>query len=445
MSNRVLVVDSEGMGLPFVMRAAEAGWSVRWFKYIAPGKFDRAGEGMTGFKIIDDWESSMPWVGKDGLVINTGNWRYTQRLDYYRDLGYRVYGPSAKSAELEIKRGLGMKAMESVGIPVPPYHEFKTLEDAEAFARKSDDCWVFKPGGDNGNKALSMVSSDPAELVGWLRQKIASGISLKDGCFLQEKIDQMCEFGVSSFMGPQGFLRDRVGENIEHKRLHSGEIGPNTGEQGNVQFWEDKSRIADECLFPLEPILLALGHRGDFAVGLGIDSKGRPWGYEVTARAGYPAWFQQIASIKGDPVQWMSDLLDGKDSLKVDRRATIAVVLSQPCYPYGRATASEVEGHPITGIDDHMDDLHLCSVMIGRGPMMKSGKIVEGPQFQTTGELVMVATGVGNTITQASKRVYETCSDVKYPDKSYRDDVGEKVIDCLDVLHRHDIALGLQA
>src|SRR5690349_15742474 len=105
----------------------------------------------------------MPWARK-GLVLNTGNRKHLLELDRYREHGFNIFGPTAKSAELEIKRGIGMEAMAEAGIEVPPYQIFNSLAEAERFARKSDRAWVHKPMGDEEDKSLTYVAKDPADL-----------------------------------------------------------------------------------------------------------------------------------------------------------------------------------------------------------------------------------------------------------------------------------------
>lgn len=431
---RVLCIDVEGMFLDFVLRCAADGHDVRWFRYLPGGKTARDGEGFKGFKIVDDWRASMPWA-KDGLIITSGNFVHVLELDRFRDLGYKIFGPTMKSAELEIKRSLGMESMKAAGIDVPPYHEFKSLEDAEAFARKSDQCWVFKTLGDEADKSLSFVSCDPAEMVGWIRQKIERGMVLKGPCMLQEKIDMLAEVGVSGWFGPEGFLPDKWQECWEHKRLMNGEIGPATGEQGTVTQYVEKSKLADECLKPMEGILKVLGHRGDFALGAGIDTKGRVHPFEWTSRCGWPAFWIQTASHKGDTAQWMRDLLDGEDTLKVSSDVAIGVVMAQPMYPYNKSTPEMVEGNPISGCEDVIDDIHFASVMMGRGPKWEGGKIAERAIYQTTGEYVLVATGLGKTVEKARKAVYGTVDCVNFPNAMYRTDIGEKLEKPLPKLH----------
>lgn len=441
---RALLIDTENQLLDLALRFIEAGHEVRLYKHPDKGRKTRDGEGFKGLKIVDDWRPHMAWAGRDGLIIPAGNWKFMAELDRYRDLGFKIFGPTARSAELEINREAGMKAMQAAGIELPPYEMFKSLEEAESFARKSDRSWVFKTLGSEEDKSLSYVSSDPADMVGWIRQKIKRGMVLKGPCMLQEKIDLMSEFGVSGWMGSEGFLENKWQENVEHKKLMDGEIGPATGEMGNVAVYCEESRLAEETLKPLEAVFRTLGHTGDVAIGVGIDTKGKVWPFEFTCRLGYPALHIQVASHKGDPAQWMRDLLDGKDTLKVSRDVCVGVVMGQPMFPYGKASAERVEGNPIDGLDDVWDDVHPINVMIGKGPKFIDGQIVDKPIFQTSGEYVLVATGRGGTVEKARDDVYKTVSKVSFPDRIYRTDIGLKVIKALPDLHRFGHALSMK-
>lgn len=431
---RVLCIDTEGMMLDFALRCIEADHEVRLFR-IDAGK-TKDGQGFRKLSIIDDWESSMAWC-REGLILISGNFKYMDRLDRYREIGYKIFGPTRASADLEIKRSVGLEAMKAVGIDVPPYETFGSLEDAGKFARKSDKSFVFKTMGDEDDKSLSYVSSDPADLCGWIQQKIDRGMVLKGPCILQEKIDMIAELGVSGWVGPEGFLPNRWNLCFEFKKFYPGDVGQNVGEQGSVLQYVEEDKLAADTLAPMEAILRVMDHTGDFAINCGIDSAGKAWPFEFTARCGFPAWFIQTASHKGDPAQWMRDLLDGKDSLKVSRDVAIGVVCSRPPYPETKGpAAASVEGNPISGLDDVMDDVHLVNAMVGRGPMMKDGKIVDGRTFQTTGGYVLVATGLGKTVEKARKAVYGTVDRIKFADMGYRNDIGAKLGDCLPELHR---------
>lgn len=435
---RVLVIDVECLGLDFALRCAAWGHDVRW--YMDSKKPVRDGEGFKQIQIVPTWQEHMKWA-KDGLIVTTGNCKFMKALDGYREFGFKIFSPTAASADLEILRSVGMDAMRANGIEVPPYKTFSSLEDAEKFARKSDRAWVHKPMGDEDDKSLTYVSSDPADLVGWLQRRIARGVKLLGHVMLQEKIDMLCEIGVSGWFGPDGFLPNKWHVCFEHKKLMSGDCGPATGEQGTVTQYHEVDKLANEMLIPMVGTLRATGHRGDFAVGAGIDKSGKAWPFEFTARLGWPCFYIQCASHVGDCAQWMRDLLDGKDSLKVSHNVAIGVVCAQPNYPYNKSSPELVEGNPISGLEDVWDDIHPASVMVGKGPKMEGDEIKDGPIYQTTGEYVLVATGLGKTVEKARKKVYGTIDQIGFPNMMFRDDVGEAVQKRLPALHKFGYAL----
>lgn len=427
----VLIIDSERTGLDFALRCAAAGHSVRWYRYSK--KPTKVGDGFKQITIVTEWRSHMQWA-KSGLIFLTGNCKFLVELERFRDFGFPVFGPSVASADLEIKRSSGMDLMRKIGIDIPVYKEFNSLQEAAKFARTSDKTYVFKPMGDEEDKSLTYVASDPADLVGWMERRIRAGVKMKGKCMLQEKIGMLVELGVSGWFGPEGFLPGKWQLCFENKKLMPGDIGPSTGEQGTVCQYNKTDKLAEEMLIPLTDRLKKLGHRGDFAIGCGIDKKGKAWPFEYTARAGWPAFFIQVASHEGDPAQWMRDLLDGKDTLKVSNDCAIGVVCAQPNYPYDNSPPELVEGNPIAG--DFGPNVHPNDVMMGTGPVMKKGKMVDEKIHQTAGEYVMIASGLGKDVQAAQKSVYGTIDGMAFKDMMYRNDIGNKLEGCLPELHK---------
>ena len=229
---RVLIIDFDNTGLDMAWRAAEAGHDVKWW---LPPHVDhspvRTGDGFPGIEKVKDWREHMKWA-KDGLILNLFNDRkITAELDKWKAFGFPVFGPTMKSAALEIDRGLGMQYFEKFDFPVPPYHTFQTIEETLAFAWKAQDPYVLKPMGDEPDKSLTYVASSPADLVAFLEQKKRHGPKIKGQLMLQEKVDLIMEVGISGWMGKEGFLAPK-NVNVEHKKLMNDDYGPSTGEQG---------------------------------------------------------------------------------------------------------------------------------------------------------------------------------------------------------------------
>ncbi|MDA8249425.1 MAG: hypothetical protein M0Z28_09610 [Rhodospirillales bacterium] len=435
---RVLVIDTETLFLDFVLRAAAAGHDVRWYRH-SPRKPIHDGDGFAGFQRVADWRQHMAWA-REGLIVNTGNAALLHELDRYRELpGYdrAIFGPSVASARLEIDRGAGMEAFKAVGIELVPYQTVASLDEAEAVARRTDRALVFKPAGSTEDKSATYVAKDPADLVGWLRRKKARGGLGKGPFMLQDKLDMVGELSVAGWFGPEGFLPDKWNVCAEFKKFMAGDIGMATGEMGSVTQYVRSDKLAAEALEPLAPILRTLGHRGDICVSGGMDARGRFSPFEFTCRFGYPAWFNQSACHRGDPVEWMRDLLAGRDTLRVSHDVCVSVVLGAGRFPHNATPPDQIEGLPIAGVEDVIDDLHLCQVMRGMAPVMQGGEVVDVPTCQVAGEYVAVATGTAPTVEAARKSVYATVDAVAFPDKMYRNDIGCSLRESLPKFHAH--------
>jgi phosphoribosylamine---glycine ligase len=433
---KVLVIEYEdaGCGLDFVLRCVAAGHAVRYF--LRKENNQQIGRGFKGIEYVDNWATSMKWAD---LVWCTGNDQFLERIDFYRKNGTKFFGPSAASAKLELDRQAGMKFFEDNGIECPEYETFDTLDEALAYQVKSEDRHVFKTLGDEEDKSLSYVGKTPADMVARIQRWKKLGMKLKGPCMLQQFIPGI-EFGVSRWMGAEGFI-GMPNENFEHKKLLSGNCGPNCGEAGTVQKYAAKSKLYDEVLAPLEAGLLKLKHLGDVDVNCKIDESGKAWPLEFTMRAGWPAMNIMLATHKGDPAEWMYDACEGEDTLEVSTAIAAGIVFAQPDYPYSKATKAETLDVPIYGVTDkNRKFIAPQSVKMAKLPTMVDGKVKDQEMWATCGDYLAVVTGSGKSVKVACERAYKTLKELHVPDAMYRDDVGEGLEKSLPELQKHGYA-----
>lgn len=432
---RLLIIDRDGTGLDLAFRSVQHGHEVQWFLPPDGDYIKRSGEGFKGIERIDDWRAGMEWAE---LVFPTGNDKYMASLDTYRDHGAPIFGPNQASTRLEIDREYGMEVMRAHGLPVPEYESFTDFDAAIRYVKAHDQPFVSKPFNSR-NKELSYVAKSPEDLVYMLERWQKLGTNL--GPFMLQRKIEGTEFAVSMWMGKDGWI-GAPDENFEHKKLLAGGLGVNTGETGTVLKYVTKSKLFDILLAPLEAYLRSIGHLGDIDVNCIVDADGTPWPLEFTARPGWPAFFIQTARHKGDPIQWMADALEGKDSLKLDYGHAVGVVLWMPNFPYRDDNRAQNEGTPIYGAEDVLDDLHFADVMMAKAPSNRDGMVVDEVRYCTSGNYVLVATGLGKSVLKARDKAYGTLAGIDLPgDPGWRIDIGgEKTRTGIKALQKHGYA-----
>lgn len=433
---KVLLIDHDAVGLAFALRCVKAGHQVRWFIQDKPSNSPATGEGFKGLTRVKTWLPSAMWAD---VIWLSNNDEYLPKLDALRKAGAKVYGPTVASARLEIERAAGMKFLEKHGIEVPEYKTFPTLAAAEAHVRKTQERYVFKTLGSVEDKSLSYVGKSPADMIArlerWQRLKLDPG-----GPVMLQKVIEGRELGVARWMGTEGFI-GLYNEHFEHKKLLSGNCGPNCGEAGTVQKYCDDSTLGEMVLQPLEDALIELGHLGDVAVNCIIDEAGKPWPLEFTMRCGWPAFNLQMATHKGDPVEWMRDALEGEDTLDCNTAIACGVVIAQPDYPYSNATQRETADIPIYGVTDkNRRFVHPQGVKLARRPEMDGDTAGVKEGWVSASDYLCVVTGTGSSVHQACERAYATVKELHVPDMIYRDDIGEKLKDELPTLHAQGFA-----
>jgi len=437
---KILIVDADAIHLSFAWRCAQAGHEVKWFPRTSGKNPVLAGNGFKGITKVDNWVSHAAWAD---LIVPTGNNLYLERLDFFRKKGMKVYGPSIASADLEIKRGLGMEVLQKHGIEVPPYKVFKTLKDAEKHVWKTEGRFVFKTLGDNEDKSLSYCSKHAADMIAKIRKWREDGLNPKGEVMLQEFIEGE-EFAVSRWMGKNGWV-GLPNENWEEKKFMSGNYGPTTGEMGTVMGYVKQSKLFDDTLAKLEHPLLELGHLGDVDINFIIPEDGKPRALEFTCRFGYPAMSIMMMAHKGDPAQWMLDAFEGKDTLECSEEVTVGVVAAIPPFPNKNMELEKVAGKPIYGVTPRVRKyFQPTDVQILTLPDMQGETVVERPIWATAGCLIGIMTGTGKTISQARERAFKTLDEIHIPEMEVRDDVGERVQESLKKLQKMGFATGFK-
>lgn len=446
---RILCLDTGSNALAWLMQCQAAGHDCLWYDRPRPdGTRRMAGKGIVP-KLIDYDLLRSKYIDWADLVFLTDNTHYLDMLEPFRQRGYPIFGPSARSAVLELNRSFGQDAMKRAGLQTIPGVSFNDYDAAARYVEKHPTYLVSKPSGD-ADKALSYVADDAASLIHmlvdrWKKNEKCRHDATKHGFILQEKKSGV-EFAVGGWFGPAGWSKWWY-ENFEYKKLMNGDLGQNTGEMGTLSMYVTQSKLANIGLKPMTDQLHALDHIGFVDISGMIDDAGTFWPFEFTMRPGWPTFHNQIATHVGDPAEWMLSLLLGEDTLEAKKDvACVSVVVAVPDFPYSKLTAKEVSGTPIYGAEDR-EHVQLAEVMLGEDvPVQVGDKVVRMDNFVTAGDYVAVVTGCGATITGARRSAYSAVKKIKMPGSPFwRTDIGSGRINAgLPAIQAHGFATGFK-
>ena len=430
----ILIIDHEGSGLDWGLRCQAAGHSVRLY---LDNQKSQIGDGL--LRRVPDWKPSMRWAD---LVFLTDNVILLKQLEPYRKRGFPIFGPSPEAAEWELDREKGQQVLNDAGVATLPYKNFSSYDKAIRYVKETLKRYVSKPSGD-ADKALSYVAKSPADMV-FMLERWKQSNKLKSDFMLQEFVPGI-EMAVGGWFGPAGFSPE-VLENWEFKKLMNGDLGVATGEQGTVLRYTKQSKLADKVLHPVADALHKLNYVGYVDVNCIIDKQGNPWPLEFTMRPGWPLFQIQQALHKGDPAEWMVQLMDGGKGPNVSTDVAVGAVLSMPDYPYSKLTQKEVSGVPVYGITRaNRDHIHPAEMKQGIAPAMVGGKVENRSMTVTAGDYILVASGTGATVSDAAKKAYTTMSQIEMPNSMmYRTDIGERLKKQLPELHKMGYAEGTE-
>jgi phosphoribosylamine-glycine ligase len=168
-----------------------------------------------------------------------------------------------------------------------------------------------------------------------------------------------------------------------------------------------------------------------------IDESGKPWPTEFTCRFGWPIENMMLGATEGDPVAWMKDALEGKDSTSFKEDIGCCLVLAHGEFPHGKEPAKEYSDVPVYGVTKgNKKHIHPQAIKIDVLPDMDGDKVTRRPLWNTAGDYAAVVTGFGKSVKQACERAYKTTKQLHISNMAVRDDVGEKLEETLPKLHK---------
>jgi phosphoribosylamine--glycine ligase len=344
-------------------------------------------------------------------------------VDAFEKEKRHIMGPGKAAAQLEGSKAFAKDFMKRYGIPTAEYKTFTSYTQAEDYIKLKGTPIVVKADGLAAGKGV-IVCQDFEQA----QRALDSIMKDKDfGDAGDRVVVEECLIGEeASYMAfCDGTTILPMVSSQDHKQVHNGDKGPNTGGMGAyspapVVTDELEQEIMETIMRPVLDGFKNEGvkFKGILYAGVMVTDKG-PKVLEYNCRLGDPETQPIMMRLETDLVdismavstETLSDL-----ELTWKQEAACCVVLASEGYP-----AAYPKGRPITGIEEANalgDDVYV----------FQAGTAFKNDELVTAGGRVLGVTGLGATIKEAKERAHEAIEKISFEGMHFRSDIGDKAL-----------------
>ncbi len=342
--------------------------------------------------------------------------------DLFEKRGLRIFGPTKAAARLESSKAFAKNLMKKYQIPTAQFAVFDDPQAARAYVRQIGVPIVVKADGLCGGKG-TIVANTLSEALG------AIDLLMEDRIFKQagERIvieERLTGEEASFIVVTDGTTALPLLPAQDHKRLHDGDKGPNTGGMGAYAPAPavDASlagQVMSEIIMPTIRALASEGllFKGVLYAGLMLTSDG-PKVLEYNARFGDPETQTILPLMRSDLVPILDDAVEGRlaaTECRWEPGSCVCVVLAGGGYPGDFQIGKEIHG--LEHVKDRRD-----LVVFHAGTKRDRDRVV------SWGGRVLNVVSVGPDLEHALKQVYEAIGTLQFDGMYYRKDIGFRAL-----------------
>lgn len=356
--------------------------------------------------------------------------------DRFAARGLPFLGPSAAASALEGSKAFAKDLMRRWGIPTADYRVFDDPKDALAHLESTSMPVVVKADGLAAGKGV-VVAGDLDEARAAVRWMMIDRVFGDAGRRIVIE-EHLTGEEASVFALVDGEAVALLPAAQDHKRLHDGDRGPNTGGMGAAAPFPLggglRRRILQEILEPTAVAMCRAGrpYRGILFAGLMMTPAG-PKVLEFNCRLGdpeaqvilpllpvaLPDAFHELARGRLGPETLIANTSGAQGAREASApgarercAAAVGVVLASAGYPEAPQT-----GRAIAGLE----------AAEGHALVFHSGTAWQGGRLVTAGGRVLTVVGRASTLRDARARAYQAAELVHFEGVQFRRDIGARV------------------
>ncbi|MBI4354745.1 MAG: phosphoribosylamine--glycine ligase [Candidatus Omnitrophica bacterium] len=343
-------------------------------------------------------------------------------VDVFEKRGLRIFGPTKAAARMESSKAFAKNLLKKYHIPTGQFAVFDDPQAARSYVRQVGAPIVIKADGLCGGKG-TIIAHTLSEALG------AIDLLMEDRIFRQagERIvveELLVGEEVSIIVLTDGATAIPLLTSQDHKRLHDGDKGPNTGGMGAyapvpVVSEALTKQIMEQIIHPTLNALVSedILFKGVLYAGLMLTADG-PKVLEFNVRFGDPEIQAILPLLKQDLVPLLDDIVEGRlaqSRAEWQAGSCVCVVLASGGYPGEFAIGKEIRG---------------LARLKGREKVLvfHAGTKRDGDRFLSWGGRVLNVVATDEDIEGAVKRAYEAVGEIAFEGMTYRKDIAWRAL-----------------
>ncbi len=422
---QVLIVGSGGREHALAWKCAQSSQVEKVF--VAPGNAGTATEpGVENVALAaNDIQGLLGFAQEHGVdltIIGPEDPLVMGIVDQFTAAGLACFGPSAAAAQLEGSKSFAKQFMQRHGIPTAKYGQFTDVSEAVKYIREQGAPIVVKADGLAAGKGVVVAQTTVIAEAAVLDMLAGNAYGTAGHRVVIE--EYLAGEEASFIVMADGKHALAMATSQDHKAVHDGDKGPNTGGMGAyspapVVDAALHARVMREVIQPVIDGMAADGHpfTGFLYAGLMITPQGEPKVIEFNVRFGDPETQPIMQRLQSDLPELCLAALRGELDIcttQWDARPSLAVVMAAEGYPgrYGK-------GAVISGLDNIFPE---------NVKVFQAGTALSEQGIITSGGRVLCVSALGETVAEAQRAAYQGCAKIDWPGAFHRNDIGYRAI-----------------
>jgi len=342
-------------------------------------------------------------------------------VDEFQKNNLIIFGPNKLASQLEGSKDFCKKILNSGKVLTAKHQSFTDSVSAINYIKSQSMPIVIKADGLAAGKGVFIIQDKEKarKTVNNLFQGKIDGIKTK--LILVEEFLKGEEASFICLVSGEEIIP--LASSKDHKKLHNGDLGPNTGGMGAYSPTklidnELSETIINQIIRPtlIELKKINIDYQGFLYAGLMIDKDKNPYVLEYNCRLGDPETQAILMRLDSDITDIFLATINSKLSnleIKWKNESACAIVLASEGYPGSYEKNKKIKGleHKVNGVK-----------------IFHSGTKLDNGHFVTNGGRVLSVTALGVNLQVAQAKAYDRCNQVSWEGKIKRHDIGDKEI-----------------